>query len=982
MKRSLLSLAPVLLALWSDGAVDVAGVHTDSDAAYGEAVSDSDLVNAGSPSLAAPPVYSSDPFFGPAANNDGSVGAAADTEDITFWLGAAAGDQFTITYRLDTSFSPLGFDLTSVQTIHGWTNASGNQKNQNYTVAVSTVGSEGFSDIATVAYLPFGAANNVASSKVTITENATGILATEVDEIRFTYTVPPSGGANPSPTIREIDVFGRPSMDGPDTSPPTPNPMTFAETPYATSSTSIAMRASPASDPSDLQYFFAETSGNPGASDSGWQTSPSFEDEGLTPGLEYTYTVTARDLSEARNTTAPSAPASATAGVSFPPPTITAPTGRQIVQRSARDLGTIPIKGTYLGGAPDVVEARMVVIPGGTNSGTNTDWQVIDESPENGSFAGTLNEVPAGGWYRLEVRSVNDGTPGEASLLDKIGVGDIYVTCGQSNAANFGSPPGVVTDDRVSAWNYTNGAWTKAADPMPGARGGGGSVWTRLGDLLAARENVPVAFACLAVGGTRVSQWVPPGGNYPRLSAAMNGFPMDGFRAILWHQGESDSLAFTSGSVYQSRLESAIARSRVEAGWPVPWFVAEASFHPNSNLSQEEPVVSGQRSTIYRDPLVFPGPVTDDFHLEGKLSDAVHFNGAGLADHAAQWAAILGGNPPLSPKNGDFEANAPLADGASAPVIPSSLSSPSVIAWRTLSPSGETTADGACGYLNPDESLYPGSDDRGTSNGVAPGMSGKHVAFLSESISGTQFLQTRRVMAEKNRTYTLTAALGVRRDPGNFGGARLEILANGEVVAQASFDKPALDALRGGDSSGTFTDASVSWSTASTVAPGQPLAIRIVKQGGAGTVIDFDHVRFTSPPARDFDSWIDRPEFGLDPTRQEFGDDPDLDGFPNGLEAWFGTNPGQFDQGLAVTPGIAPSLTLTHPRNNEPLVDITGYYEWSPNLIDWYDSGDGPDPGPVVTLISSPDLNSTTVTATIDDPATRVVFLRVGARPE
>lgn len=179
---------------------------------------------------------------------------------------------------------------------------------------------------------------------------------------------------------------------------------------------------------------------------------------------------------------------------------------------------------------------------------------------------------------------------------------------------------------------------------------------------------------------------------------------------------------------------------------------------------------------------------------------------------------------------------------------------------------------------------------------------------------------------QKNRTYTLTAALGVRREPGNFGGARLEILANGEVVARASFDKPALDELRSGDSSGTFTEATVSWSTGAAVSPGQPLAIKIAKQEGPGTVLDFDHVRFTSPPTRDFGSWIDTPEFGLDPTRQGFSDDPDLDGFPSGLEAWFGSNPGQFDPGLAVTPGIAQSLTFTHPRKASR--DLNGRPFW------------------------------------------------------
>ncbi len=82
----------------------------------------------------------------------------------------------------------------------------------------------------------------------------------------------------------------------PDTTPPTPNPMTFASNPNATSATSIMMTATTASDPSTpAEYFFTELTGNPGSSNSGWQTSISYTDTGLSPLTMYTYTVTARD---------------------------------------------------------------------------------------------------------------------------------------------------------------------------------------------------------------------------------------------------------------------------------------------------------------------------------------------------------------------------------------------------------------------------------------------------------------------------------------------------------------------------------------------------------------------------------------------------------------------------------------------------------------------------------------------------------------
>ena len=98
----------------------------------------------------------------------------------------------------------------------------------------------------------------------------------------------------------------------PDTTTPSPSPMTWATPPAATSPTSIVMTATTASDVSGVEYFFDETSGNSGGTDSGWQDSPSYADSGLNPSTTYIYTVTARDKSPAQNPTITSSPANAT----------------------------------------------------------------------------------------------------------------------------------------------------------------------------------------------------------------------------------------------------------------------------------------------------------------------------------------------------------------------------------------------------------------------------------------------------------------------------------------------------------------------------------------------------------------------------------------------------------------------------------------------------------------------------------------------
>jgi hypothetical protein len=102
------------------------------------------------------------------------------------------------------------------------------------------------------------------------------------------------------------------TTDAPDTTPPTPNPMAFATAPFVTGGSSIEMIAATASDESGVEYYFEETSGNPGGNDSGWQTGTTYTDTGLTTDLTYSYRVKARDSAPDLNETAYSPTASAT----------------------------------------------------------------------------------------------------------------------------------------------------------------------------------------------------------------------------------------------------------------------------------------------------------------------------------------------------------------------------------------------------------------------------------------------------------------------------------------------------------------------------------------------------------------------------------------------------------------------------------------------------------------------------------------------
>jgi hypothetical protein len=106
------------------------------------------------------------------------------------------------------------------------------------------------------------------------------------------------------------------TTDAPDTTAPTPNPATFSSAPSADSDTAISMTATTGTDLSGpVEYYFDETTGNSGGSDSGWQTSPSYTDSGLTAETQYSYTVQLRDSASTPNVGTASSVASATTDI-------------------------------------------------------------------------------------------------------------------------------------------------------------------------------------------------------------------------------------------------------------------------------------------------------------------------------------------------------------------------------------------------------------------------------------------------------------------------------------------------------------------------------------------------------------------------------------------------------------------------------------------------------------------------------------------
>ena len=183
-------------------------------------ISSTDLINSGQSSFSS--FSATTPSFGSGGMNDGQSSERSFDNNVYYPDNGTAID-FYATFDLNTSVNTYGYDITSINTFIGWCENNMQQANQIYTVEVSTIGSSDYTALTTVNYTPFSDISGLYHySYVGVSENGTGILATRVDSIRFTFTSPGSTSFASGTVIRELDVIGTP------TSVPEPAVASFA----------------------------------------------------------------------------------------------------------------------------------------------------------------------------------------------------------------------------------------------------------------------------------------------------------------------------------------------------------------------------------------------------------------------------------------------------------------------------------------------------------------------------------------------------------------------------------------------------------------------------------------------------------------------------------------------------------------------------------------------------------------------------------
>ncbi|MBR0191077.1 MAG: autotransporter-associated beta strand repeat-containing protein [Thermoguttaceae bacterium] len=319
-------------------------------------------------------------------------------------------------------------------------------------------------------------------------------------------------------------------------------------------------------------------------------------------------------------------------------------------QRDVTNYADVTLSGTWAATNGVTIDSVLASVDGG-------DWISMTLNAD-GTFSSDSMSLK-GGMHSISYKALDASGAVITTTAGQIGVGEIFITAGQSNSTNCGDIRQTSTSGFAFAYNPATGQWEKNCDVQYGPLDGSnkGSTWPSFADTLAEEEGVPVATYSVGFSGTNISQWIndEKGGISTNMLNAIRFLNenADGFAGILWHQGESDK--GTDEQVYYDKLNQLIDRTREAAGDDeLPWGVAIASADGSGNTYEN--VTNAQRRVIADDPNIFEGVNTDEFcaidrehasdpdyeTLRGTNGNSIHLSDKGLTEAGRLWALTAG----------------------------------------------------------------------------------------------------------------------------------------------------------------------------------------------------------------------------------------------------------------------------------------------------------------------------------------------------
>jgi len=295
----------------------------------------------------------------------------------------------------------------------------------------------------------------------------------------------------------------------------------------------------------------------------------------------------------------------------------------QILQRKDNNTADIAVRGTYTGD-PGAIQARW---RGG-------EWVVIDNSPHGGHFFGILTNQKAG-QGTLEVRfTSNTSVKTEARF---IGIGDVYVLAGGSNASGRGLNNQRYVSKNFKAAIFANDyKWKDMKDPIDSCKNqkdmvscdknAGGSAWPLLATRLMASHKVPVAFIPVAKGGTIITQWqkdANPNGLYNTMVKRVSVANIGGVKTVIL-QGANGAAKNISANDFENSTNKFASDVKKDMGANTA--LAEiGDYSKNWGTGSVNRLRESAQRLWEQNGNVKIGPVLYDVNLRDEKGDGLHY---------------------------------------------------------------------------------------------------------------------------------------------------------------------------------------------------------------------------------------------------------------------------------------------------------------------------------------------------------------------
>lgn len=338
------------------------------------------------------------------------------------------------------------------------------------------------------------------------------------------------------------------------------------------------------------------------------------------------------------------------------------PVSKIVLQRNHQNKAVSHVRG-LIDNTVDSVQIRFEAYSG---EGVTRNWKKVTVDIVNKVFAS--QDTLVAGRYILRLRGYKNGINITNSSVDWVGVGEVFLIIGHSNAQGGFSPSVAAVSPKVVSVSLSIDSLQKyfvTADPsvfefkfsqLTANSGiapfsGDSWYWSQLGDLLANRLNMPISFYSAAFGGSNMEQNYKSAYNIPFSHGFINYnlrfpyiitknilqrfVPYTGLRGVLAHHGINDR-ANPIDSI-KKHFEGVILKSRQDANFAsLAWIIPDVAWLNGINND----VVAAQQAVRNTVPNVFYGGNLNLVDNSGRV-DNVHLNSLGQTQSAQIWDSAL-----------------------------------------------------------------------------------------------------------------------------------------------------------------------------------------------------------------------------------------------------------------------------------------------------------------------------------------------------